>query len=337
MKKASCILTVTLSLVLFVGCQTVEPQNPTSDSTHKSIVEQTTMVSTSKTETSQEDFNKENAFHVLIGSGYLFSTKYNISDQIEVQDETESHKDPNLEGSQMPFYHFGSEETAPEYKFTFRNAFTKEEINSYSAHKQTYLLDSRTNELRGFYFSEFPQGYDIRTTSTTAFKAKKICHAFLQEYLPDINLNQWVLEIEFDYADYKHYRFVYYKYSNGIKTGSLNFDLDECGNLYLFRYGCDESDTLPQYNDDAYISAAKKRLESFYADKKDVLEVKDYVLDTKTNVYINSLNCAAIDYTVWYTVVYSDGTEEQTGNVFYLPYDETGTAIVVDVAETVDK
>ena len=61
------------------------------------------------------------------------------------------------------------------------------------------------------------------------------------------------------------------------------------------------------------------------------------MLDTKTNVYINSLNCAAIDYTVWYTVVYSDGTEEQTGNVFYLPYDETGTAIVVDVEETVDK
>ena len=119
MKKASCILTVTLSFVLFVGCQTVEPQNPISDSTHESMVEQTTIVSTSKTETSQEDFNKENAFHVLIGSGYLFSTKYNISDQIEVQDETESHKDPNLEGSQMPFYHFGSEETAPEYKFIF--------------------------------------------------------------------------------------------------------------------------------------------------------------------------------------------------------------------------
>ena len=107
--------------------------------------------------------------------------------------------------------------------------------------------------------------------------------------------------------------------------------------MYLFRYACNESDTLPQYNDDAYISAAKKRIESFYADKKDVLEIKDYVLDTKTNVYINSLNCTAIDYTVSYTIVYSDGTEEQTSNVFYLPYDETGTAIAVDVEETVDK
>ena len=105
----------------------------------------------------------------------------------------------------------------------------------------------------------------------------------------------------------------------------------------MLRFDKYESDVLPQYTDKEYIASAQARIFEHYYAFDDVAEVKDLQLSEKENVYIPSAECNAIKYTVSYTVVLQDGTEQNTANEFFLPYDETGKAITVEVEKTGDK
>jgi hypothetical protein len=321
------LICFTIALFLLTGCKNH------IDSTSSEINSEDTLSNSSETSEHVE------VLTALIGSGNLSSSKYDVLPNIEVQDQTNDHRDPNLVGTKIQFQPYKYLDLPLTYNYTFKNPYRKQTLAIFESEngRQNNIIDVETGKLASFLFLDFPEGYDVRTSEVTTKEAKQICHEFLETYFPEINLNEWELVMDYDYETHNANRFGYLKYICDIEVESLHFELDNCGNIYLFSYRQYGDSALPEYADASYIGAAKKRIEEFYDDKKDVTEISEYELTKKTNAFINSLNCNAIKYTVSFTVSYADGTKERLSNVFYLPYDETGKAITVELNETVDK
>lgn len=281
-------------------------------------------------------------FSVLIGSGYDTFSKYSLASKIEMHDKATTWRDEARAGDTLELSLSGVE--APlkfKYYSTAQNLrFPNEEITYIaSGFGQMLIINAQTSELICITFLEHPQGLTLKDKKITLGQARNECSVFVGEYFPDIDMSEWVLQVELDHSDeaMAEFIFMYYRYLNGIEVGQLIFKFDACGNLKMFSQDHYQSEVLPQYTDKEYLASAQARIFEHYYAFDDVAEVKDLRLSKKENAYIPSAECNAIKYTVSYTVVLQDGTELNTANEFFLPYDETGKAITVELNETVDK
>lgn len=299
-------------------------------------------VSCTPEETVSEPSQQETELYAVIGSPFLNSpSRYDITELPEIsaklEDRVVSYVDPALENTQIPFYFFEGIDVPLKYKFTFRPKHQKNELRWYESEdgEQSYILDSQTEKVMRISFLEFPEGYEVRTDPITKAQARKECRSFVKSNFPDIDLSQlkYNADASHDYGEYGGYEFVYERYENGIKVDFLMFKIDDYGNIERFHRTSYTNGITPQYSDEEYIEAAKNRLETFFADKSDVAEVKNFQLGQKNVLFFSAIGCEAIHYSVSFTVVYTDGTEENLMHAFYLPYDENGKAISLAVEE----
>jgi hypothetical protein len=292
----------------------------------------------------EESFSHEQIevpFYALIGSGYDNFSKYSLASKTEVCDTAETWYDKNRVNDNLEFSLPGTAIPLQfKYKSTTRNSYSKKEEIAYCTpgNMQLVILDAETKDLLCFLYLEHPDDFVFKDKKITLDQARDECSHFVNEYFPDIDMSDWILDYEFDRSDeaMAEFLFTFRRYCDGIEVGTLTFVFDPYGNIEMLRFDKYESDVLPQYTDKEYIASAQARIFEHYYAFDDVAEVKDLQLSEKENVYIPSAECNAIKYTVSYTVVLQDGTELNTANEFFLPYDETGKAISVELNETAE-
>ena len=195
----------------------------------------------------------------------------------------------------------------------------------------SYIFDAKSGKLIHFAFSRsedgshiFPEGYEVKTTLGTLEEVEKDAQEILEKYFDEkIDLNCFIKTIHPE----EPYQFIisYVKLTNSIWTSDMHFRADKYGNIYFFTI-CDFTDNrsvkVPDLEDKVYIDGAKERIDEFYKDNENVVEVKDYeVTRSKILAYLPMIDSDAVEYGVDYTLVYKDGTERKTGNQFYYLFD----------------
>ena len=335
MKKVLLALCLSMLLCGFASCAKEQPSEPSGVNSQES---------SQSSESLEESTTSESdtiILPVLVGDGVGMYNEYCLTKKAEVTDKATTWRDEARAGDTLELSLPGVE--APlkfKYYSTAQNLrFPNEEITYIaSGFGQMLIINAQTSELIGITFLEYPQGLTLKDKKITLDQARNECSVFVGEYFPDIDMSEWVLQVELDHSDeaMAEFIFMYYRYLNGIEVGQLIFKFDACGNLKMFSQDHYQSEVLPQYTDKEYLASAQARIFEHYYAFDDVAEVKDLQLSEKENAYIPSAECNAIKYTVSYTVVLQDGTELNTANEFFLPYDETGKAISVELNKTAE-
>ncbi len=120
--------------------------------------------------------------------------------------------------------------------------------------------------------------------------------------------------------------FQYGLYKNGICVSWADIkSVDKCGNIRQFNFipvGDGLNVNVPDWPEEVYFEAIEKKLNTIFADCEQVAEVKDIRIDNPCLNYIRAKDSRAITHTVYYTLVYTDGTEDSFQTLVAVLYDE---------------
>ena len=170
---------------------------------------------------------------------------------------------------------------------------------------------------------------------TNYFKTEKIKYdevelhikAFCEKYLPHIKFDELSLHYSYDYEpspgtyDYKLYKRIYRKYSNGVTTQNIIFEIDWFGNVVWYRNSECVDTELPNITDEQFIAMAKARIDEYYTRFDYVTEITDYIIEEKRACFYEENNSFAVIFKLLFTVHYNDGTEFQHANDFIYFYE----------------
>ena len=111
------------------------------------------------------------------------------------------------------------------------------------------------------------------------------------------------------------------RYKNDISTSGISFDYDLYGNLMSYSstglyYW--EGVNIPDWPDEVYVEATLERLRDIYSADEHVVDIKaqDPPFTGKDLSYVQPFDVYAISYTMYYTVIYDDGTERNDAHTF---------------------
>lgn len=336
MKKVLLALCLAMLLCGFASCAKEQPSEPSGVNSQES---------SQSSESLEESTTSESdtiILPVLVGDRVGMYNEYCLTKKAEVSDkEATTWRDEARVGDTVEFCLPGT--AIPQqfkYDSTTRNEYSPKEEIAYCTpgNMQLVILDAETKDLLCFLYLEHPEDFVLKDKKITLDQAREECSHFVSEYFSDIDMRDWTLEYEFDRSDkaMAEFLFSFRRYCDGIEVGRLTFVFDPYGNIETFRHNEYMNDALPQYTDKEYLASAQARIFEHYYAFDDVAEVKDLQLSERENAYIPSAECNAIRFTVSYTVVLQDGTELNTANEFFLPYDETGNAISVELNKTAE-
>ena len=111
------------------------------------------------------------------------------------------------------------------------------------------------------------------------------------------------------------------RYKNDISTSGISFNYDLYGNLMSYSstnlyYW--EGVNIPDWPDEVYVEATLERLRDIYSADEHVVDIKaqDPPFTGKDLSYVQPFDVYAISYTMYYTVIYDDGTERNDAHTF---------------------
>lgn len=186
------------------------------------------------------------------------------------------------------------------------------------------LVDTETGMVYEISIYVFPDDAVLKTTPVTPEQAKEIAINFIRERYPDMKIDEFGF-VPVESEDAEKIELYMHRLNNGVAVETLSFTLDKNGNICKFKYTdafFEDGPEIPNLTDEDYIAGAKKRLDDYFKDRIYIDKVKDIeIVGEKTNMYISEFDKYAIDYTVRYTVVNTDGTEVVTSHQFYYPYE----------------
>lgn len=334
MKKVLLALCLAMLLCGFASCAKEQPSEPSGVNSQES---------SQSSESLEESTTSESdtiILPVLVGDRVGMYNEYCLTKKAEVSDKATTWRDEARAGDTVEFCLPGTAIPLQfKYDSTTRNAYKKEEIAYCTpGNMQLVILDAETKDLLCFLYLEHPDDFVFKDKKITLGQARDECSHFVNEYFSDIDMSDWSLDYEFDRSDeaMAEFLFCFRRYCDGIEVGTLTFVFDPYGNIEMFRHNEYMNDALPQYTDKEYLASAQARIFEHYYAFDDIVEVTDFQIEEKETAYILSLECNAIRFTVSYTVVLQDGTELNTANEFFLPYDETGKAISVELNKTAE-
>ncbi|MGI6715822.1 MAG: YcdB/YcdC domain-containing protein [Eubacteriales bacterium] len=184
-----------------------------------------------------------------------------------------------------------------------------------------FSFDKVTNELLSFAIVRFPEDYVKKTKPITGEQAKQLADEFLKDY---INFKKWTwIDNGYQGSISNTYRIKYEYIINNVITRRAYIEMDNCGNFTRFQTvpSCvlDEV-TIPKLSDAEYIEAAKGLLKEIYKDKnlKDIKNC-EIVLD-KYLYYFREPDLDVISFSMNYTLVFNDGSEERIRRQILLCY-----------------
>ena len=118
------------------------------------------------------------------------------------------------------------------------------------------------------------------------------------------------------------FKLVFHRIKKDIVTSFISFEYDRFGNLILYStsgllYEC-EKVNIPDWPDEVYVEATLERLRDIYSADEHVVDIKaqDPPFTGKDLSYVQPFDVYAISYTMYYTVIYDDGTERNDAHTF---------------------
>lgn len=336
MKKVAILLSFLLILSL-VGCNSiVEPQNQFNSSVSNAVNseqelsftdDESTVFSNESIESTDESDESvaeesELVFEgdpvpVLIGNTLYPSKMHNISELIEFDNSNYIRNifDDTRTGETRTFNFYGVEFTMTYFaqEYASRRSQMGIEYNS-----DGYVVcDETTGDILSYAFliNELDQFMILKTEQIDFEKAIELCHEYSNILAPNEDLSQFEVNVTsiggFIEVIFTHYVGVF-------QTKTILFYLDECGNPFSAEVDTREPETYPELTLNDYLYGAITRIEDYYANKSDVVAVKDYKISTEANrtAYLWEHESVAFIYYVSYSVVYSDGTIERLSTSF---------------------
>lgn len=147
------------------------------------------------------------------------------------------------------------------------------------------------------------------------------CALDVSEWEEQVDLRQepYYSDIIGEYID--GFELAFRRYKNDICTSGISFDYDLYGNLMSYSstnlyYW--EGVNIPDWPDEVYVEATLERLRDIYSADEHVVDIKaqDPPFREKALAYVQPFDVYAISYTMYYTVIYDDGTERNDAHSF---------------------
>ena len=147
------------------------------------------------------------------------------------------------------------------------------------------------------------------------------CALDVSEWEEQVDLRQepYYSDIIGEYID--GFELAFHRYKNDICTSGISFDYDLYGNLMSYSstnlyYW--EGVNIPDWPDEVYVEATLERLRDIYSADEHVVDIKaqDPPFTGKDLSYVRPFDVYAISYTMYYTVIYDDGTERNDAHTF---------------------
>ena len=148
------------------------------------------------------------------------------------------------------------------------------------------------------------------------------CALDVSEWEEQVDLRQepYYSDIIGEYID--GFELAFHRYKNDICTSGISFDYDLYGNLMSYSstnlyYW--EGVNIPDWPDEVYVEATLERLRDIYSADEHVVDIKaqDPPFTGKDLSYVQPFDVYAISYTMYYTVIYDDGTEKNDSHDFF--------------------
>ncbi len=205
---------------------------------------------------------------------------------------------------------------SPNGSFLFGiNAENKQLIRLY------VLADWLSEEMREKWMSSdtMPDIEELKEKSLRFMET--YCALDVSEWEEQVDLRQepYYSDIIGEYID--GFELAFHRYKNDICTSGISFDYDLYGNLMSYSstnlyYW--EGVNIPDWPDEVYVEATLERLRDIYSADEHVVDIKaqDPPFTGKDLSYVQPFDVYAISYTMYYTVIYDDGTERNDAHTF---------------------
>ena len=245
-------------------------------------------------------------------------SEYHISKLNEFHSSTDLQRyvDEARKGETKTFNFFGVEFTMPYFQNEYSTRRKQMGIEYGNGNYQV-LCDEETGKILEFHLNqtEFEKYMHPKTEIVDGDTAKNLCLEYMDILFPGENIDDYIIDIMPWMND--KYIVTFDCYANSFRIKCIEFYVDKYGNPYrMYHYDC-VPDNIPELTLDDYLYGAVARIEEYYADKPDVVDIVNYLIaDTHRALYIREYNAVGMVYIVSFTVVYSDGSEEEVDNYF---------------------
>lgn len=340
MRKTTVLLSLLLILSL-VGCNsTVSPQNQFGTSVSNDVNSEQELSFTDdestvfsdesieSTDESDESVPEESELvfegdpvPVLIGHTSQPSKRHNISELIEFDNSNYIRNifDDTRTGETRTFNFYGVEFTMTYYANEY--ASRRSQMGIKYGNTVYVLCDETNGNVLSYWFptKELDKYMNTKTELIDSDQAVELCYEYAKTLAPNEDLSKFKVNVS-EIGGF--FAIIFQYYEDECRTKEITFHLDEFGNPFSAEINTREPETYPELTLNDYLYGAIARIEEYYANKSDVVNVKDYKISTKANrtAYLWEHESVAYIYYVSYRVVYSDGTEEYTSNSFAYLY-----------------
>ena len=205
---------------------------------------------------------------------------------------------------------------SPNGSFLFGiNAENKQLIRLY------VLADWLPEEMREKWMSSdtMPDIEELKEKSLRFMETYSALDSSEWEEKVDLRREPYYSDIIGEYID--GFKLAFRRYKNDISTSGISFNYDLYGNLMSYKstglyYW--EGVNIPDWPDEVYVEATLERLRDIYSADEHVVDIKaqDPPFTGKDLSYVQPFDVYAISYTMYYTVIYDDGTERNDAHTF---------------------
>lgn len=225
------------------------------------------------------------------------------------------------------------------YEYTWNTAgnLPDDRLSSYLAPSQAFCftIDNEKQLLRSFVVVTDLLPEDMREkwmssdTMPDIEELKEKSLRFMETYCA-LDSSEWEEQVDLrrepyysDIIDEYTGSFVLYfsRIKNNIVIAAVSFTYDLYGNLIAYHssnLANVNRVNIPDWPDEIYIEATLERLRDIYSADEHVVDIKaqDPPFREKALIYVRPLDAYTISYTMYYTVIYDDGTERNDAHSF---------------------
>ena len=226
-----------------------------------------------------------------------------------------------------------------EYTLATTGNLPDDRLSSYLAPSKAFYftIDNDKQLLRSFVVvtdllpEEMREKWMSSDTMPDIEELKEKSLRFMETYCA-LDVSEWEEQIRYRQEPYYSdrideyiggFKLVFHRIKKDIVTSFISFEYDRFGNLILYStsgllYEC-EKVNIPDWPDEVYVEATLERLRDIYSADEHVVDIKaqDPPFREKALSYVRPFDVYAISYTMYYTVIYDDGTEKNDSHDFF--------------------
>ena len=276
---------------------------------------------------------------VLIGTPvWLNETEY-VEPDYDWSFETAHDYDADLMGTSKTIELEGVRFTGKyEYTLATTGNLPDDRLSSYLAPSKAFYftIDNDKQLLRSFVVvtdllpEEMREKWMSSDTMPDIEELKEKSLRFMETYCA-LDVSEWEEQVDLRQEPYYSdiigeytdgFELAFHRYKNDICTSGISFEYDLYGNLMSYSstnlyYW--EGVNIPDWPDEVYVEATLERLRDIYSADEHVVDIKaqDPPFTGKDLSYVQPFDVYAISYTMYYTVIYDDGTEKNDSHDFF--------------------